>query len=155
MTERSVPSPEVHIIREVHLSYGAEHHLQTSFRDSVDVAQFLRKVIPDGSREHAVGLYLDSKNRPLGWRMIAIGTDVMIPIKPLLVLQPAVLLGAHSMIFAHNHPSGDLQPSAEDVELAQRLCEACELIGLRLLDNIIWSDTGSLSYGPHLRERRV
>jgi DNA repair protein RadC len=151
MTERSAPSPEVHIIREVHLSYGAEHRLQTSFRDSVDVAQFLRRVIVESTREHAVGIYLDSKNRPLGWRMISIGTDVMAPVKPVLALQPAVMLGANSMIFAHNHPSGDLQPSPEDIELARRLCEACELLGLRLLDNVIWSDTGSLSYRPYAR----
>jgi DNA repair protein RadC len=63
--------------------------------------------VSDTTREHAVAIYLDAKNRPLGWRMISIGTDVMAPVKPLLVLQPAVLLGANAMIFAHNHPSAD------------------------------------------------
>jgi DNA repair protein RadC len=105
----------------------------------------------DTSREHAVAIYLDAKNRPLGWRTVSIGTDVMAPVKPLLVLQPAVLLGANAMIFAHNHPSGDLEPSAEDKTLAETLCQACRLLGLRLLDNIIWTETGSTSYGPYAR----
>jgi DNA repair protein RadC len=75
----------------------------------------------------------------------------MAPVKPLLVLQPAVLLGANAIIFAHNHPSGDLEPSAEDKKLADTLCAACTLLGLRLLDNIIWTEAGSTSYGPYAR----
>ena len=51
-----------------------------------------------------MAIYLDAKNRPLGWRIVSIGTDVMAPVKPLLVLQPAVLLGANAMIFAHYVP---------------------------------------------------
>ena len=112
---------------------------------------FLRRVVNDTTREHAIAIYLDPKNRPLGWRIISIGTDVIAPVKPLLVLQPAVLLGANAMIFAHNHPSGDLEPSAEDKKLAETLCAACTLLGLRLLDNIIWTEIGTTSYGPYVR----
>ena len=55
------------------------------------------------------------------------------------------------MIFAHNHPSGDLEPSPEDKKLAETLCQACKLLGLRLLDNLIWTELGSTSYGPYAR----
>jgi len=55
------------------------------------------------------------------------------------------------MIFAHNHPSGDLDPSAEDKKLAETLCKVCTLLGLRLLDNIIWTELGVTSYGPYAR----
>ena len=82
---------------------------------------------------------------------MSIGTDVSAPVKPLLVLQPAVLLGANAMIFAHSHPSGDLEPSPEDKKLAEMLCQACTLLGLRLLDNIIWTEIGSTTYGPYVR----
>lgn len=75
----------------------------------------------------------------------------MAPVKPILVLQPAVLLGANALILAHNHPSGDLEPSPEDKKLAETLCAACQLLGLRLLDNIIWTELGSESYGPQAR----
>lgn len=152
MPKLNTPLEDVHVIREVHLHYSQGHQEQQPLKDSDDVATFLRGVIADTTREHAVAIYLDPKNRPLGWRIVSIGTDVMAPVKPLLVLQPAVLLGANAMIFAHNHPSGDLEPSAEDKKLAETLCAACTLLGLRLLDNIIWTAVGCTSYGPYARE---
>jgi len=152
MPEPSAQPDDVHVIREVHLHYSHDKEVQEPLKDSEDVAVFIRGVISDTTREHAVAIYLDPKNRPLGWRIISIGTDVMTPVKPLLVLQPAVLLGANALIFAHNHPSGDLEPSPEDKKLAETLCGACTLLGLRLLDNIIWTDVGCRSYGPYARE---
>ena len=151
MTNRSLQTNDVHVIREVHLRYDHAHCDHPPLTDRHDVASFLRCVVPDTTREHAVAIYLDPNNRPIGWRVISIGTDVMAPVKPLLVLQPAVLLGANALIFAHNHPSGDLEPSPEDRRLAQTLCQACELLGLRLLDNLVWTESGSTSYGPYSR----
>ena len=139
------------MIREVHLNYGQDRPVEAPLTDSDAAAAFLRGVVSDTTREHAVAIYLDAKNRPLGWRTVSIGTDVAAPVKPLLVLQPAVLLGANAMIFAHNHPSGDLEPSPEDKNLAETLCQACKLLGLRLLDNLIWTELGSTSYGPYVR----
>ena len=151
MSDRDALPDDMHIIREVHLSYGLSGPLCAPLTDSDAVAEFLRGVVSDTTREHAVAIYLDPKNRPLGWRIVSIGTDVSAPVKPLLVLQPAVLLGANAMIFAHNHPSGDLEPSPEDLSLAETLCSASKLLGLRLLDNIIWTELGSASYGPYAR----
>jgi DNA repair protein RadC len=139
------------MIREVRLNYSRARRLRAPLTDCDAVADFLRRVVSDTTREHAVAIYLDPKHRPLGWRTVSIGTDVMAPVKPLLVLQPAVLLGANALIFAHNHPSGDLEPSPEDKSLAETLCQACKLLGLRLLDNIIWTEVGSTSYGPYAR----
>jgi DNA repair protein RadC len=152
MSDLSTPTDEVHMIREIRLNYSRARRLRAPLSDCDAVVSFLRRVVSDTTREHAVAIYLDPKNRPLGWRTVSIGTDVMAPVKPLLVLQPAVLLGANALIFAHNHPAGDLEPSPEDKNLAQTLCQACKLLGLRLLDNIIWTDVGSTSYGPYARE---
>ena len=151
MSEPNAQTDDLHIIREVHLNYSQDRPVQAPLTDSDAAAAFLRGVISDTTREHAVAIYLDPKNRPLGWRIVSIGTDVSAPVKPLLVLQPAVLLGANAMIFAHNHPSGDLEPSPEDKKLAETLCQACTLLGLRLLDNLIWTEVGSTSYGPYAR----
>ena len=151
MSDLEATFDHVHTIREVHLRYSRGRRLQAPLHDTEAVAALLRRIVKDSTREHAVAIYLDAKNRPLGWRTISIGTDVMAPIKPLLVLQPAVLLGANAMIFAHNHPSGDLEPSPEDKKLAETLCQACTLLGLRLLDNLIWTELGSRSYGPYAR----
>ena len=151
MTTQHSQTDSVHLIREVHLRYSRGRRLQAPLHDTEAVAALLRRIVKDSTREHAVAIYLDPKNRPPGWRLISIGTDVMTPVKPLLVLQPAVLLGANALIFAHNHPSGDLEPSPEDKELAKTLSAACTLLGLRLLDNIIWTELGSTSYGPYVR----
>jgi DNA repair protein RadC len=151
MADLGAQTDHVHIIREVHLRYGCDKPVLAPLTNTEATAEFLRGVVNDTTREHAVALYLDPKNRALGWRIVSIGTDVMAPVKPLLVLQPAVLLGANAMIFAHNHPSGDLEPSPEDKRLAETLCSACTLLGLRLLDNIIWTEDGSTSYGPYAR----
>ncbi len=151
MPDPSPQTDEVHVIREVHLNYSQDQPIRAPLTDKDAAAAFLRGVVSDTTREHAVAIYLDPKNRPLGWRIVSIGTDVMAPVKPLLVLQPAVLLGANAMIFAHNHPSGDLEPSPEDKKLAETLCQACTLLGLRLLDNLIWTEVGSTSYGPYAR----
>ena len=61
------------------------------------------------------------------------------------------MLGANALICAHNHPSGDLEPSSEDTKLAETLCQACKLLGLRLLENITWTELGATSYGPYAR----
>jgi DNA repair protein RadC len=151
MPDPSPQTDEVHVIREVYLNCSQDQPVQPPLTDKDAAAAFLRGVISDTTREHAVAIYLDAKNRPLGWRTVSIGTDVSAPVKPLLVLQPAVLLGANAMIFAHNHPSGDLEPSPEDKKLAEMLCQACTLLGLRLLDNIIWTEIGSTTYGPYVR----
>ncbi|NNE18173.1 MAG: JAB domain-containing protein [Myxococcales bacterium] len=110
MSDRDALPDDVHIIREVHLNYSQDRPVQALLTNSDAAAVFLRGVVNDTTREHAVAIYLDAKNRPLGWRTVSIGTDVSAPVKPLLVLQPAVLLGANAMIFSHNHPSGDLEP---------------------------------------------
>jgi hypothetical protein len=100
MSEPNAQTDDLHIIREVHLNYSQDRPVQAPLTDSDAAAAFLRGVISDTTREHAVAIYLDPKNRPLGWRIVSIGTDVSAPVKPLLVLQPAVLLGANAMIFA-------------------------------------------------------
>ena len=137
MPDLSTRTDDVHMIREVHLNYGRDKEVQAPLTDSGVVAEFLRGVVMDTSREHAVAIYLDAKNRPLGWRIVSVGTDVMAPVKPLLVLQPAVLLGANAMIFAHNHPSGDPCPSTHDIALTRRLVAVGEILGVPVLDHLV------------------
>ena len=103
------PSPrtdEVHVIREVHLNYSQDQPVRAPLTDSDAAAGFLRGVVSDTTREHAVAIYLDAKNRPLGWRTVSIGTDVSAPVKPLLILQPAVLLGAAFSTMQRRRPEG-------------------------------------------------
>ena len=56
------------------------------------------------------------------------------------MLEPAIRLALHALIFTRNDPSGHIEPSPEDLSLAETLCASCKLLGLRFLDNVIWGD---------------
>jgi DNA repair protein RadC len=58
------------------------------------------------------------------------------------VLQPAIAVGACALLIGHNHPSGDVTPSSEDLDVTRRLAEAGRLLGVTLLDHIVWERGG-------------
>ena len=82
-------------------------------------------------------LYLDAKNPPTALHMISKGGLTSTNAHPRDVLKGAVLSNACSIIVAHNHPSGDPDPSPDDRQLTDRLREAAEILGIKLLDHII------------------
>jgi DNA repair protein RadC len=96
-------------------------------------------------REHFVAIYLDTQNRVIERQTISIGTLNSSLVHPREVFEPAVRLSADSVIVAHNHPSGELEPSDEDKDVTKRLKEAASLLGIDLIDHIILSKKGYLS----------
>lgn len=89
------------------------------------------------SREHFMVMYLDTRRRLIECRTISTGTLEASLVHPREVLAPAIELRASSILVAHNHPSGDAEPSCEDTALTQRLDKACSMLGIRLIDHII------------------
>lgn len=87
--------------------------------------------------EEVHALYLNRRNHVLGRRMISRGSDGFAVVDARMVLRPAVEMGAHGVVLAHNHPSGDPSPSRQDREVTVRLNLACRTLGLRLLDHLI------------------
>ena len=100
-------------------------------------------------KEHLVGLYLDSQNGLLCKETISIGSLNTTRTHPREILFPAVVHLALGFILAHNHPSGCLEPSAEDVEFTRSIRRAGELMGIELYDHLIIARGGYTS----LRER--
>jgi DNA repair protein RadC len=96
-------------------------------------------------REHFYVLCLDTRNRVSNKRQVSIGNLDSSIVHPREVFNDAISSLAASVIFVHNHPSGDLEPSSEDVNLTRRLVEAGELLGIPVLDHIIVSDRGYTS----------
>jgi DNA repair protein RadC len=84
-----------------------------------------------------VVIYLDVKNYVIGVEEIAIGNTVEIAVQPKEVLKGALLTNAVGIIVAHNHPSGEPEPSEQDNLLTEKLKNACNLIGINLVDHII------------------
>lgn len=80
---------------------------------------------------------LDSKNKIIGIQIISVGSVNATLVHPREVFKFAISSNANSIFVAHNHPSGELEPSHEDIAITRRLQEAGELIGIKLQDHFI------------------
>jgi DNA repair protein RadC len=91
-------------------------------------------------QEEIHAIYLDAKNRVVGYYQVAKGSINHAHIKAADVLRPALLTNATSFILVHNHPSGDPEPSREDRLITDAIKKAAELFGITLLDHIVIGD---------------
>jgi DNA repair protein RadC len=136
---------EMHLIREVAIRYvGARRRVPNKITRPEEVAQYLRRRVRDDAREHFVAIYLDGRHRPIADSVVSIGTATASLVHPREVFQPAIALGSVALLIAHNHPSGDVTPSAEDLDLTRRLAEAGRILGVTLLDHVVWARRGAL-----------
>ena len=88
-------------------------------------------------KEHFVTLYLNARNQLIHKETISIGILNASLIHPREIFKPAIDKLSASMIVAHNHPSGDVEPSDEDLEITKRLVNAGKILGIEVLDHII------------------
>jgi DNA repair protein RadC len=109
-------------------------------RHAGDVVGLLRAFLRDDPRERFAVVYLDTRNRPIAVHDAHVGTCDSSPVHPREVFGPALSLSATSIVVAHNHPSGDPSPSAEDRAVTARLRDAGELLGVRMLDHLVMGD---------------
>jgi DNA repair protein RadC len=105
--------------------------------DSPEKTYRMFKELSEEPQEHFYALYLDNKNQVLAYRLISIGTVNETIIHPRDVFSGAVLVNAVSIILIHNHPSGELQSSREDLAVTERLREGGKILGIAILDHII------------------
>ena len=118
---------------------------QPILKSPEDVAAVVRSQLKGKKKEHFLVLCLDTRNRLINRKLVSIGSLDTSIVHPREVFKEAVSSCAASVIFAHNHPSGDPEPSKEDVELTKRLAKAGEIIGIDVLDHIIVCDKSYLS----------
>lgn len=105
--------------------------------DNTEKAVEQLKDIRDKKQEYFVCLTLDGANRLIAKRVITIGTLTASLVHPREVFADAITDRAASIIVAHNHPSGSLNPSTADLEITSRLKESAEILGIRLVDHLI------------------
>jgi len=105
--------------------------------------------IKDQRKEYFLCLYLNARNQVVHKEVISIGSLSASIVHPREVFQVAVCRSAASLILAHNHPSGDVSPSQDDLELTRRLTKAGQIMGIEVLDHLIIGPTEFLS----LKER--
>jgi DNA repair protein RadC len=116
----------------------------TIIRNAKQAFNFL-KDISQSKKENFKGLYLNSRYKLIHSETISIGTVDTSIIHPREVFRPAIEHGTSAVIVAHNHPSGTLKASPEDLEVTAKLQKAGELLGIELLDHLIISKNKFIS----------
>jgi DNA repair protein RadC len=116
------------------------------FQNSRELFESFREELSAFDREHFFLITLDSKNRTIGYHTVSIGSLSTSVVHPREVWKSALLDSAAAVIFLHNHPSGDPAPSREDRECTNRLVEASKILGIRVLDHIVFGATDYYSF---------
>jgi DNA repair protein RadC len=102
-----------------------------------DVARLMMPDMQSLDREHFKIILLNTKNHVLQTHTVSIGSLNASVVHPRECFRPAIAAQAAAIILVHNHPSGDVEPSAEDVSLTRRLMSAGDLLGIKVLDHVI------------------
>ncbi len=129
----------------------SERRLATgdAIRGPEDVFRHLHPRLRDAHHEQFHLLLLDGRHRLLRDVMASQGTLTASLVHPREVFRPALREGAAALVVAHNHPSGDPSPSAEDQEVTRRLVQAGALLGVPLLDHVVVAERGWTSLRAH------
>ena len=110
-----------------------------------DVAGLVRGRLKGKKKEYFLVLLLDTRGQLIKIAEISVGSLDTSIVHPREVFKEAISASAASAIFAHNHPSGDPEPSEDDIKLTEKLAQAGEIIGIDVLDHIIIGDKRYLS----------
>ena len=115
--------------------------IQTT-KDIIAQISYLR----EHKKENFVVLYLNSRYELLAKETISVGTLNASLVHPREVFEPAARYFAAQIILAHNHPSGNSEPSEDDLDLTKRMVESGKILGIEVIDHIIISNSNSFSF---------
>jgi DNA repair protein RadC len=117
------------------------YELLKQYFDSIDLV--------DRDKEHFFVIHLDTRNKVKMFELVSFGTINASLVHPREVFTRALALRTASIIIAHNHPSEDNEPSDKDIEITKRLKKAGILIGIEILDHLIYTSKGFHSFKEH------
>ena len=136
-------------VGEVELSYKPKFKKLHKVISSEDAYRYMLSTYKKGTicyKEYFKVLFLNQANQILGYTLISEGglTETTADVR--LIFQAALLTNSVALILAHNHPSGNLKPSPEDIRLTKQIREASNFMRIKILDHIIISDTEYYSF---------
>ena len=120
--------------------------IKKSIRKAVDIAKIYLPKYSNEKKEHFFAIYLDTKHNIIKDEIISIGTLNSSLVHPREVFHGAIKHCAHSIIIVHNHPSGNPQPSEEDIQVTNILKETGTIMGIPLIDHIILGNNSYWSW---------
>lgn len=122
-----------------------------SIKNSTDAYEALRSSIEDLPHEEVWVLYLNSSNKIVCREKVSSGGVALSVIDVKIIMKRALELLACAIVMGHNHPSGSLTPSQQDIASTQKIKEACKFFDIRFLDHIIVSHEGFFSFNDNNR----
>jgi DNA repair protein RadC len=143
-----IPGFRIALVREP----GVRLAERPQIRVPAEAAPMLAQSIGESDREVFVIAMLTIRHRVLGLHTVSVGCLTSSLVHPREVFKPAILSGSAAILAAHPHPSGDPEPSTDDIALTRRLAAAGQLLGIELLDHLILGEGGRF---VSLRERGV
>ncbi len=105
-----------------------------------DVVSLVQRLLKGKKKEHFLVLSLDTRGRLIKTSEVSVGSLDSSIVHPREVYKEALTASAASVIFVHNHPSGEPEPSEDDIKLTERLVEAGNIMGIEVLDHVITGD---------------
>jgi DNA repair protein RadC len=114
-----------------------------------DVYDLVKEELENADREILLSVMLTIKNQLIGVETVNIGSVHATIISARDLFKSAILANAFGIVICHNHPSGNLDPSRDDIAITKRLVDAGELLGIKVLDHLIISNRGYTSMRDH------
>jgi DNA repair protein RadC len=133
---------ELKIVRERRAGYGP----LCALRSAAEIWLTFKHHFDAADREQFILLLLNTKNIPIGFHVVSVGSLTASIVHPREVCKAIVLANAAGVVLMHNHPSGIPTPSTEDIAITRRLREIGDLLGVRVLDHIIFGDERFVSF---------
>ena len=136
-------------VGEVELTYKSTSKARSKIYSSEDAYKVLLPTYKEGTicyKEYFKVLFLNQASQILGYTLISEGgiTDTTVDVR--VILQAALLTNSVAIILAHNHPSGNLKPSRQDMDITKQVRDAAQFMRIKILDHIILSDTEYYSF---------
>lgn len=136
-------------VGEVELTYRSTSRSRSKIYSSEDAYKILLPTYKEGTicyKEYFKVLLLSQSNQVLGYTLISEGgiTETCADVR--VILQAALLTNSVALVLAHNHPSGNLKPSRQDMEITKQVKEAAKLMRISVIDHLILTDAGYYSF---------
>ena len=136
-------------VGEVELTYKSTSKSRNKIYSSEDAYEVLLSTYKKGTicyKEYFKVLFLNQSNQVLGYILISEGgiTDTTVDVR--VILQAALLTNSVAIILAHNHPSGNLKPSRQDMKITKQVKDAARLMRITVIDHLILTDEGYYSF---------
>ena len=126
--------------------YESNHEKKIKLNNALAIFDYFKNILGDKKQEYFYAVYLDTKGNYLGKKCLFIGTINNSVVHPREIFKEAYLLSANGIICIHNHPSGDVTPSKEDILLTLRIKEIGMIHGINLLDHVIIGNNSYYSF---------